>query len=65
MPTARFTPEFSSALQGDLQEFLGPTVDVTIEIVEQIPVEASGKRLIVKPLPGAYPPSGPAPPPAG
>ena len=65
MPTARFTPEFSSALQGDLQEFLGPTVDVTIEIVEQIPVEASGKRLIVKPLPGAYPPSGPATPAAG
>ena len=56
MPTARFTPEFSSALRSDLQEFLGPAVQVTIEIVEQIPLEASGKRLIIKPLAGANPP---------
>ena len=57
MPTARFTPEFSSALRSNIQEFLGLAVHVTIEIVGQIPLEASGKRLIIKPLAGANPPS--------
>ncbi len=50
MPTSRFTPEFSDALRSDLQQFLGPTVHVTIDVVEQIPLEASGKRPIIRPL---------------
>jgi phenylacetate-CoA ligase len=52
VPSARFTSEAGRALQRDLEEFFGPATRVSIEVVDRIPLEASGKRLIVKPLPG-------------
>jgi phenylacetate-CoA ligase len=48
VPTPRFTPEFSAKLRGDLESFLGPGMTVTVEVVDRIPLEASGKRLIIK-----------------
>jgi phenylacetate-CoA ligase len=50
VPTTRFTPEFAKVLQGELEAFLGPGVGVTIEPVDCIPLEPSGKRLIIKSL---------------
>jgi phenylacetate-CoA ligase len=48
VPTARLTPDRVNWLQAELEEFLGPGVSVTVEQVERIPVEASGKRLLVR-----------------
>jgi phenylacetate-CoA ligase len=48
VPTARFTPEFARTLQGEIEAFLGPGVNVMIEPVDRIPLEPSGKRLIIK-----------------
>ena len=50
VPTAQFTPEFRLALARGLSEFLGPNMTITVEPVGAIPVEASGKRLIIKRL---------------
>jgi len=50
VPTAQFTPEFRLALERGLSEFLGPNMTITVEPVGAIPVEASGKRLIIKRL---------------
>jgi hypothetical protein len=50
VPTAQFTPEFRLALARGLSEFLGPNMTITVEPVGAIPVEASGKRLIIKQL---------------
>jgi len=47
-PTSRFTAQFASTLQVDLENFLGPGVAVTVEVVDSIPLEPSGKRLIIK-----------------
>jgi phenylacetate-CoA ligase len=51
VPTLRFTSEFRIALERGLAEFLGPDMAITVEPVGAIPVEASGKRLIIKHLP--------------
>jgi phenylacetate-CoA ligase len=48
VPTARLTPERVDWLRAELEGFLGPGVSVTVERVERIPVEASGKRLLVR-----------------
>jgi phenylacetate-CoA ligase len=48
VPTARFTTEFAAELERALEEFLGPGVRVTVETVERIATEASGKRLVIK-----------------
>jgi phenylacetate-coenzyme A ligase PaaK-like adenylate-forming protein len=48
VPTARLTPERVDWLRAELEGFLGPGVSVTVEQVERIPVEASGKRLLVR-----------------
>jgi phenylacetate-CoA ligase len=50
VPTTRFTPEFARTLRGALETFLGPGVGVAIEPVDRIPLEPSGKRLIIKSL---------------
>ena len=50
VPNTRFTPEFARTLQGELEVFLGPGVRVTIEPVDRIPLEPSGKRFIIKSL---------------
>lgn len=51
VPTPRFTSAFQTTLQDALRTFLGPGMAVTVEAVDAIPLEASGKRLIIKPLP--------------
>ena len=48
VPTARLTPERVGWLRAELEGFLGPGVSVTVDLVDRIPVEASGKRLLVK-----------------
>jgi phenylacetate-CoA ligase len=48
VPTAQFAPEFARTLQGELETFLGPGMRVAIESVDCIPLEPSGKRLIIK-----------------
>ena len=48
VPTAELTAEFSRKLRRDLEDFLGPGVGVNIEVVDSIPLEPSGKRLIIK-----------------
>jgi hypothetical protein len=51
VPTTQFTSGFAASLKRGVEEFLGPAVTVTIEPVGAIPIEASGKRLIIKSLP--------------
>lgn len=49
VPTARFTPGVGAELQRRLQTFLGPDISVKVEIIDSIPLEPSGKRLIIRP----------------
>jgi hypothetical protein len=51
VPTPRFDQEFQTSLEGALSEFLGPGMAVRVEPVSTIPLEPSGKRLIIQPLP--------------
>ena len=51
VPTSRFDQEFQTSLEGTLSEFLGPGMAVRVEPVNAIPLEPSGKRLIIQPLP--------------
>jgi phenylacetate-CoA ligase len=55
VPSVRFSAETGRALQRDLEEFFGPAMRVSIDVVDRIPLEPSGKRLIIKPLPRADP----------
>ena len=48
VPTARFDAPFAEKLRAELETFLGPGVSVAVEPVEHIPLEPSGKRLIIK-----------------
>jgi phenylacetate-CoA ligase len=48
VPTARLTPDRVDWLRAELEGFLGPGVSVIVEPVARIPVEASGKRLLVR-----------------
>jgi phenylacetate-CoA ligase len=48
VPTARLTSDRVDWLRAELEGFLGPGVSVSVEPVERIPVEASGKRLLVR-----------------
>jgi phenylacetate-CoA ligase len=54
VPTPRFNPEFSREMEVWLEAVLGPGMRGTIETVDHIPAEPSGKRFIIKSyLPGA------------
>jgi phenylacetate-CoA ligase len=48
VPTSRLTGAIADGLRTQLEHFLGPGVAVTLERVDRIPVERSGKRLLVK-----------------
>jgi phenylacetate-CoA ligase len=50
VPTAEFTSTFRGRLERALGEFLGPEMTAMVEPVDAIPLEPSGKRLIIKPL---------------
>jgi phenylacetate-CoA ligase len=50
VPTAQYTSEFARMLQGKLEAFLEPGLNITVEPVDHIPREPSGKRLIIKSL---------------
>jgi phenylacetate-CoA ligase len=51
VPTPEFGPEPASIIRASLEDLLGPGVAVRVEPVERIPLEPSGKRLIIKTLP--------------
>jgi phenylacetate-coenzyme A ligase PaaK-like adenylate-forming protein len=55
VPTSRFTADFRKSLERGVAEFLGPEMTVTVESVSAVPLEPSGKRLIIKPLPSPRP----------
>ena len=46
VPTRQFTSDFASRLRRELESFLG--IAVSIEPVDHIALEPSGKRLIIK-----------------
>jgi hypothetical protein len=48
VPTARLTPDRVDWLRAQLEGFLGPGMSVTVDQVDRIPVEVSGKRLLVR-----------------
>jgi phenylacetate-CoA ligase len=48
VPTPRLTSEVAERLRTQLETFLGPGLHVTLERVDRIPVEPSGKRWLVK-----------------
>ena len=50
VPTSRYTTAFQACLARRVEEFLGPGMAVTVEAVHAIPLEESGKRMIIKPL---------------
>jgi phenylacetate-CoA ligase len=48
VPTARLTAAVADTLRAQLEGFLGPGMTVTVQSVDRIPVEPSGKRFLVK-----------------
>jgi phenylacetate-CoA ligase len=46
VPTRQFTAEFATKLRSELEQFLG--MGVSVESVDRIPLELSGKRFIIK-----------------
>ncbi len=48
VPTPAFTAEVASELQRSFAEFLGADMRVTVEAVQAIATEPSGKRLVIK-----------------
>jgi hypothetical protein len=48
VPTSSFTRTVSAKLKKDLEEFLGPGLAVTVETVDKIEFEPSGKRSLIK-----------------
>jgi phenylacetate-CoA ligase len=48
VPTPRFTPAFAKTLQEELTRLLGLGLTVGVEVVDHIPLEPSGKRVIIK-----------------
>jgi phenylacetate-CoA ligase len=48
VPTPRFSSDIAASLRQALADFLGPGMNVIVEPVDEIAVEASGKRLIIK-----------------
>ncbi len=55
VPTSRYTATFAATLAREVEKFLGPGMVVTVEPVSAIPLEQSGKRMIIKPLAVAGP----------
>jgi phenylacetate-CoA ligase len=52
VPATRFGPATAAIIRERLENLLGPGVTVRVESVDQIPLEPSGKRLIIKALRG-------------
>jgi phenylacetate-CoA ligase len=48
VPTSRFNADFSRDIQRALEALFGAGVTVTVETVDRIPTEPSGKRLVIK-----------------
>jgi phenylacetate-CoA ligase len=53
VPAAQFGPAAATTIRGRLEDLLGPGVSVRVEPVDRIPLEPSGKRLIIKTLRGS------------
>ncbi len=52
VPIAQLEPTIAATIRARLEDLLGPGVAVRVEPVERIPLEPSGKRLIIKTLRG-------------
>ena len=65
VPTAAFTPEIATSLVTGLERYTGADVRVRVELVARIALEPSGKRLVIKALPGDPAPPASLPPSAG
>ncbi len=50
VPAGTITHEIAATLRNRVATFLGPGIEVSLEVVERIPIERSGKRLIIRPL---------------
>jgi phenylacetate-CoA ligase len=50
VPSSSFGDALSLEIRRDVERLLGPTVGVIVELVNEIPLESSGKRLIIKAL---------------
>jgi phenylacetate-coenzyme A ligase PaaK-like adenylate-forming protein len=48
VPTTRFTSDFGAKVERELGAFLGPEVTVSLDVVDRIALEPSGKRFIIK-----------------
>ena len=48
VPTPRFDAQVARTMRDELETFLGPGVAVSLETVGRIPIEPSGKRLVIK-----------------
>jgi hypothetical protein len=51
VPAVQFGPATAAIIRERLEHLLGPGVTVRVEPVDRIPVEPSGKRLIIKTRP--------------
>jgi hypothetical protein len=51
VPTSRFSPDVGEQLRNRFQAFLGPSLAATIEVVDRIDREPSGKRLVIRATP--------------
>jgi phenylacetate-CoA ligase len=50
VPTARFDPAVGRRMRDAFEAFLGPGMSASLEVVDRIPAEPSGKRLIIRSL---------------
>jgi phenylacetate-CoA ligase len=48
VPTSRFSPDVAERLRSRFQAFLGPGLTATLEVVDRIDREPSGKRLVIR-----------------
>jgi hypothetical protein len=51
VPTSRFSPDVGERLRSRFQALLGPGLAATLEVVDRIDREPSGKRLVIRATP--------------
>ena len=59
VPTAAFSGATAALIRARLEDLLGAGTTVRVEVVDHIPLEPSGKRLIIKNLPAGAAPAEP------
>jgi phenylacetate-CoA ligase len=58
VPTARLTPEALAAVRRELAHHVGPGIEIRVDLVDEIPLEPSGKRFVIRPFGGESAASG-------